>query len=122
MAEKLTSLERSLKCAEFAFDKKGFDIKVIDIKDISSISDYLVLVSGNSDKHVQAIADSIKSGLKKYGKTNEIEGITEGKWVVMDYVDVLVHIFHEPLRSYYDLDSLWKQGPQIALPEEYNNL
>ncbi len=119
MAEKLTSLERSLKCAELAFDKKGSDIKVIDIKDVSSIADYLVLVSGNSDKHVQAIADNIKTGLKKYGKTNEIEGITEGKWVVMDYIDVLVHIFHEPLRSYYDLDSLWKEGNEISLPEEY---
>jgi len=112
----LTSPERALKCAELAFDKKAFDIRAIDISKVSSIADFMVIISGASDRQVQAIADSIRIGLKKYGKVNDVEGESEGKWIVMDYGDVLVHIFHEPLRSYYDLDGLWRMAPELELP------
>ena len=120
VAEKttLTSAERALKCAELAFDKKAFDIRAIDISRVSSIADYLVIISGASDKQNQAIADNIRIGLKKYGKVRDIEGASEGKWIVMDYSDVLVHIFHDPLRRYYDLDGLWQMAPELELPEE----
>lgn len=114
----LTSHERAIKCAELAFDKKAFDIRALDISAISSIADYLVIVSGRSDRQVQTIADSIRTGLKKYGKVIDIEGESEGKWIVMDYGDVLVHIFHEPIRSYYDLDGLWRLAPEVELPAE----
>lgn len=121
VAEKptLTARERALRCADLAFDKKAFAIRILDISTISSIADYLVIASGGSDRHVQAITDSIRTGLKKYGKVNDIEGEAEGKWVVMDYGDVLVHIFHEPLRGYYDLDGLWQMAPEVELPGEY---
>ncbi len=114
----LTATERALKCAELAFDKKAFDIRAVDISKVSSIADYLVIISGGSDRQVQAITDSIRTGLKKYGKVNDIEGANEGKWVVMDYGDVLVHIFHDPLRHYYDLDGLWNMAPEMELPKE----
>ena len=113
----LTSLERALKCAEFALDKKGVDVKILEIAKISSIADYLVLATGMSDKQVQAIADSVRKGLKKFGKAQDIEGVREGKWVVIDYGDVLVHIFVDELRHYYDLDRLWGDAPLIANPE-----
>jgi ribosome-associated protein len=113
----LTSIERALICAELAFDKKAFDIRAVDISKVSSIADYLVIISGGSDRQVQAISDSIRTGLKKYGKVNDIEGAKEGKWVVMDYGDVLVHIFHDPLRRYYDLDGLWSMAPELELPK-----
>ena len=113
----LTSLERALKCAEFALDKKGVDVKILEIAKISSIADYLVLATGMSDKQVQAIADSIRKGLKKFGKALDIEGVREGKWVVIDYGDVLVHIFVDELRRYYDLDRLWGEAPLIDNPE-----
>ena len=113
----LTATERALKCAELAFDKKAFDIRALDISRVSSIADYLVIVSCASDKQGQAIADSIRTGLKKYGKVQDIEGEREGKWIVMDYGDVLVHIFHESLRSYYDLDGLWGMAPELELPK-----
>lgn len=118
-AEKLslTSVERALRCAELAFDKKAFDIRAVDISKVSSIADYLVIISGGSDRQVQAISDSIRIGLKKFGKVNDIEGAKEGKWVVMDYGDVLVHIFHDPLRQYYDLDGLWSMAPELELPK-----
>lgn len=114
----LAATERALKCAELAFDKKAFDIRALDISRVSSIADFLVIISGASDKQNQAIADNIRTGLKKYGKVQDMEGVSEGKWIVMDYGDVLVHIFHDPLRRYYDLDGLWGMAPQLELPEE----
>ncbi len=114
----LTSLERAQKCAQLAYDKKAYDICVRDISRVSTIADYLVIISGSSDKQNQAIADNIRTGLKKYGKINDIEGATDGKWIVMDYGDVLVHVFHDQLRKYYDLDGLWGMAPKMELPAE----
>jgi ribosome-associated protein len=114
----LNSLERAMRCAELAADKKAFDIRIIDISKISTIADLLVITSGSSDKQNQAIADSIRIGLKKFGKVQDIEGESEGKWIVMDYGDVLVHIFHQELRRHYDLDGLWEKGELMELPEE----
>ena len=114
----LTPVERAMKCAELAYDKKAYDICVRDISRVSSIADYMVIVSGSSDKQNQAIADNIRTGLKKYGKVNDIEGATDGKWIVMDYGDVLVHIFHDQIRRYYDLDGLWGLAPALELPPE----
>ncbi len=111
----ITPLERAVKCAELAYDKKAYDIRVRDISKVSSIADYLVIISGSSDKQNQAICDNIRSGLKKYGKVNDIEGGSDGKWMVMDYGDVLVHIFHDQLRRYYDLDGLWTLAPEVEL-------
>ena len=114
----LTPVERAVRCAELAFEKKAFDIRALDISEVSTIADCLVIISGNSDKQNQAIADAIRIGLKKFGKVNDIEGESEGKWIVMDYGDVLVHIFHDHLRSYYDLDGLWRSATEIELPEK----
>ena len=113
----LTSEERALRCAELAFDKKAYDIRALDISRVSSIADFLVIISGSSDRQNQAIADSIRTGLKKYGKVNDIEGAREGVWIVMDYGDVLVHIFKNDLRGHYDLDGLWGMAPLLELPQ-----
>ncbi len=117
--EKLTlsSEERALRCAELAFDKKAYDIRALDISRVSSIADFLVIISGSSDRQNQAIADSIRIGLKKYGKVNNIEGAGEGVWIVMDYGDVLVHIFKDDLRRHYDLDGLWSMATALELPK-----
>lgn len=123
VAEKpvLSSQERALKCAELAYDKKAFDIRALEISKVSSIADYLVIISGNSDKQNQAIADGIRTGLKQYGKIQDIEGENEGKWIVMDYGDVIVHIFSDQLRHHYKLDELWHLAPEMDLPEEIRN-
>ena len=115
----LTSRERAIKCAALTLDKKALDVRVMEIGRLSSIADYLVLASGRSDKQVQAIADSVKQGMKKFGKALDIEGMTEGKWVVIDYGDVIVHVFQEEQRRYYDLDELWSAAPAVAIPEEF---
>jgi ribosome-associated protein len=115
----LSSQERAIKCAALALDKKALDVKILEIRHISSIADYLVLASGQSDKQAQAIADSVKQGLKKFGKALDIEGLKEGNWVVIDYGDVIVHVFKEDIRRYYDLDTLWSEAPLVEIPEKY---
>jgi len=114
----LASRERAISCALFALDKKALDVKVLEIGRLSSIADYLVLASGTSDKQTQAIADSVKKGLKKFGKALDVEGLREGNWIVIDYGDVIVHIFQESVRRYYNLEELWNAAPLLEIPEE----
>ncbi|MRR37965.1 ribosome silencing factor [bacterium] len=115
----LSPLERALECARLALDKKALDVKILKIGRLSSIADYLVLASGRSDRQAQAIADSVKKGLKKYGKALDVEGLKEGNWIVIDYGDVLVHIFQEELRRYYNLDELWSSAPTAEIPDAW---
>lgn len=116
---KLTSLERAIQCAALALDKKALDVKVLDIQRISTIADYLVLATGSSDKQTQAIAESVRHGLKKFGKPIDIEGLKDGNWVVIDYGDVILHAFKDELRRYYNLDELWANAQQVEIPAEY---
>ncbi|WP_298434313.1 ribosome silencing factor [Geobacter sp.] len=115
----LTPQERALQCARFALDKKALDVKVLEIRRLTTIADYLVLATGRSDKQAQAIAESVKKGLKPYGKALDVEGLNEGNWIVIDYGDVIVHVFREELRGYYDLDELWSEAPRLEIPAEY---
>jgi ribosome-associated protein len=117
--QRLESRERAVKCAALALDKKALDVRILEIQKLSSIADYLVLATGRSDKQVQAIADSVRQGLKKFGKALDIEGEKEGNWIVIDYGDVIVHVFQEELRRRYDLDELWSAAPSLEIPAEY---
>lgn len=117
--EVLTVVERAIKCAAFALDKKALDVKILEIKKISSIADYLVLVSGRSDRQVQAIADSVKVGLKPFDRPIDMEGVEEGRWIVIDYGDIIVHVFQEEVRALYNLDDLWGRAPQLEIPKEF---
>jgi ribosome-associated protein len=115
----LRAAERAIRCAGFALDKKAYDVKVLDIGRLSSIADYLVIATGKSDKQVQAIAESVRVGMKQYDMHLDIEGMDEGKWVVIDYGDILFHVFIEDLRRYYDLDGLWSAAPELPIPAKY---
>jgi len=117
--ETLTSRERAVKCAALALDKKALNVRIMEIGRLSSIADYLVLATGRSDKQTQAIAESVRNGLKKFGKALDIEGMTEGKWIVIDYGDVIVHVFQEEQRRYYDLDELWSAAPDVEIPADF---
>lgn len=117
--EVLSAQERAIKCAAFALDKKALDVKILEIKRISSIADYLVLASGRSDRQVQAIADSVKTEMKPFDKPIDIEGVEEGRWVVIDYGDIIVHVFQEEVRKMYNLDELWGRAPQLEIPREF---
>lgn len=115
----LTPLDRALRCAALALDKKAEDVKILDIRRISSIADYLVLANGHSDKQTQAIAESVRLDLKKFGKVLDIEGLREGNWVILDYGDVILHVFKEEVRRYYDLDELWSDAAVVEIPSDY---
>ena len=117
----LDSRERAISCALFALDKKALNVKILEIKRLSSIADYLVLASGTSDKQTQAIAESVKKGLKHFGKALDVEGLREGNWVVIDYGDVIVHVFRDEMRRYYNLDELWNAAPHLEIPEEQDH-
>ncbi len=90
-------------------DKKGFDVKVIDVKEKTILADKFIIVSGTSNTHVKALADNVEEELKKEGiYPKRIEGYGEGRWILMDYSDIIVHIFHPHERETYNLEELWE--------------
>lgn len=103
--------------ARTAWEKKAHDIKLIEMKALSNVTDYFVICSANSDRGVKTIVEHIARKLKELGqKVIGIEGYTEGKWVLIDALDVVVHVFYEPLRKFYDLEGLWIDSPRIGIP------
>jgi ribosome-associated protein len=105
-----------LRCANAALDKKADEMVIMDMRGISSFTDYFIICSGRSDRQVQGIADSVETEMKKAGISPlGIEGFTEGKWVLLDYGDVVVHVFYAPIREFYDLERLWADAPRIEL-------
>lgn len=110
--KKFSSLTLARKAGSLALAKKGFDVKILKLKSISSISDYFVIASGEADVHVKAIGNSIYDGLIEEGyKPYYKEGMKEGNWILLDYIDVVVHIFYEPTRRFYALEKLWGDAP-----------
>ena len=97
-------------------DKKGEDIKVIDISDVSPISDYFVLATGSNRNQVQAMADSVVEKMHKAGfSLKQIEGYDSANWILMDFVDIVVHVFDRESRNFYDLERIWKDGKLVEL-------
>lgn len=108
-------LVASLKAAT---SKKALDIVLLDLRGLSNITDYFLIISGNSDRHVQSIAEAILENMEKEGhRPLGIEGLSQGRWVLLDYDEVVIHIFYEPVRKYYDLEGLWADAPRLALDE-----
>jgi len=106
-------------CAAYTLEKKAFNVRLLEVKGLSSLTDYLVLASGRSDRQVQAIAEAVKTGLKnEHGSPPlAIEGMNEGRWVLIDFGDVMVHVFQEPVRAFYDLDGLWHEARELPVDE-----
>jgi ribosome-associated protein len=114
--------EAALLCVRYALEKKAYDLVLIDVGKETSLADYFLICTGRSDTQVQAIAQSIEQNLAGLGvRPLSIEGYTAGQWVLMDYADVVVHIFYEPVRAFYDLERLWTRAPQVTLPEPYRS-
>jgi ribosome-associated protein len=109
----------ALKAVDYALDKKGIDLKLIDVRELSSLTDFLLLVSGRSDRQVQAIAENIRTEFKHKHDTIPlaIEGMDQGRWVLLDYGEVMVHVFQQPVREFYDLEGLWSEAPEVELAE-----
>ena len=112
------SKTKSFFCIKAAIEKKATDLVLLEMKKTTSFTDYFVICSGKSDRQVQAIAQGIEETLKKEGiRPLGEEGKAEGKWVLIDYEDVVVHVFLEPIRRFYDLEGLWIDAPRINFEE-----
>jgi ribosome-associated protein len=109
------SLERALAAARVADQNRGRDIAVIDLRELTQVFDYFVLVTGSSRRQLHAIAEEIDEVLRRdYGdKRLGIEGYADSRWILLDFGDVVVHLFDEETRSYYDLEQLWTGAKRV---------
>ena len=108
------SLDRYIAAAS---EKKALNLIVLDVRDLTSIADVFIICSGRSNRQVNAIADSIVAKLKKHKiKPLSVEGTGEGHWVLLDYGHVVIHVFYEPVREFFDLEGLWADAKRITTP------
>jgi ribosome-associated protein len=106
-----------LAAVRAAEEKQAKDIKVLDLRDVTSFADYFVICSGTNSRQIQAISNEIEQELKELGeRANSVEGYTHAEWVLMDYGDYLIHIFTEKAREYYDLERLWREAKEVTVP------
>lgn len=109
----------ALLAADAADDKKAEDIDILNVEGLTVIADYFVLCSANSDQQVRAVARSIDEKLSEKGiEPKKIAGMDDARWVLMDYADVIVHVFHKREREYYDLERLWSDAEKILRQED----
>jgi ribosome-associated protein len=106
--------------ASYAADKKAIDLTVLDLRGVSSYTDFFVLCSGNTDRQAKAIHDAVHEGLKKdHGQLpRRVEGLGEARWILMDYFDVVVHVFVPEVREFYRLEQLWGDVPRVDVALE----
>ena len=104
----------AVRAARAAAEKQGRDIRVLEVADLIAITDYFVIVSGGTDRHVKAIGDAVEEELRKVEvKPIRREGERDLRWLLLDYADIIVHVFHEEDRAYYELERLWKDAPSV---------
>ena len=109
--------------AQIIYDKKGVNILALDVRGISTLTDYVVIAEGNVDRHVMGIANGILDLLEERGvKAHHSEGIKEGDWVVLDFMNVMVHLFSPGFRDKYRLEELWNQGKILDLKINISSL
>lgn len=114
--------ETALLCVRYALEKKAYDLLLLDVHADTSLADYFLICTGRSDTQVQAIANGIEESLGKLGmRPVSIEGYAAGLWVLVDYGDVVIHVFNEPVRDFYNLERLWVRAPVVTLPEPYRS-
>ena len=100
--------DKAQECGRLALEKKAKDVLVVELSGLTDIADFFVLSTGTSERHVKTVVEAIGVGMKEQGvKPSATEGYDDGRWVIMDYGDVIVHVFLEGLRDLYDLEDLW---------------
>jgi len=112
----LTSRELVELAARTLLANKGQELLILDVKSLSSLGDYFLICSGGSKRHVQALAEHLQETFKQAGvKPLGVEGLDEGHWVLLDYIDVVIHLFIKPLREFYDLEGLWVEADHVPV-------
>ena len=115
----MTPRKLALAAADAALTKKALQITILDVRGKVDYADYLVLASGQSDRHVQAIAAAVEERMRKaQARSRGIEGLGHAQWVLMDFGDIVVHVFQRPVRSIYDLEGLWLDAERIPVPTD----
>lgn len=116
MIARLGAVQKVRRAARAALDRKALDLLVLDVRGLSSVTDYFVVCSGKSTTHLTTIADAIREALKEAGvRPLHAEGVADSGWILLDYGDVLVHVFLEETRMYYALERLWGDAPAVPL-------
>ena len=111
-----SGLELAQLCAQVALDHKAEDVIVLDVRELTSFTDYFIIMSGRSTRHVQGLAEIIEKEFSaKRISSKHCEGLQEGLWVLLDFNDVIVHIFYKETRGFYDLDGLWHDAPRVEI-------
>jgi ribosome-associated protein len=113
----MKSRDLAMQAMEAALDKKALEPVLLEVAGQSSYTDYILLLSGRSDRHVQAVADAVQEHLKKACNVRAlgVEGKRDGHWTLLDFGDVVVHVFYHPVREFYDLEGLWVDAPRVAI-------
>ena len=115
----MTSEERAVRTAELALTKKAESVLSMDLRGLTSTCDFFIIATGTSDVQVKAIADAIKEGMTEVGeKPWHVEGYEGRRWILLDYVDVVVHVFDEETRDYYQLERLWGDAKMRTFEDE----
>lgn len=120
MASTTSSTSNSLafaqRAAQVAIDNKGQDVVLLDLRGVTDMTDFFLIASGTSDTHVRALGEHIMAELKKEGfPVHHVEGLETGRWVLLDFVDFVVHLFHPTLRNFYQLERLWADAQEVPL-------
>ncbi|HWI65493.1 MAG TPA: ribosome silencing factor [Symbiobacteriaceae bacterium] len=101
-----------------ADDKKGKDVRILDIRSISTVADYFVICTGTSATHVRAICDTVEEKLAELGLSlHHMEGYQNGRWILLDFMEIVVHVMQAEERSFYNLERLWGDAPEIRISE-----
>lgn len=113
----MTSLEMTKRAVVALEDKKAINVKVIDISEISVIADYFIIAGGTNKNQVQALSDNVIEALAREGiEPKQTEGYNTANWILLDYNDVIIHVFNQEDRLFYDLERIWRDGKAVELP------
>ena len=115
----MRALDKAKLCLKIIGERKAIDPVLFEVGKFISITDYFLIASGNSSRQVQAIARHLQKRMREQGfRPDGIEGEQEGHWMLMDYGDVVIHLFYQPVREFYDLEGLWIEAPRVNLDGE----